>query len=96
MLVDADPMDRRFDGVPVGLPFSSQSTPRMRPATVRVVVSGPPWLVQSIESTQISAVAEVQQPAPARIDRVPVIVDILVADARRRLITVRSVRPSQR
>jgi YbbR domain-containing protein len=95
VLVDAAAVDRAFDDLPVALPYSPEGTARIRPANVRVVLSGPPWLIESIEPTQLSAVAETDEQGPGRARRVPVRIELLLPDEHKRLVTVRSVKPDE-
>jgi YbbR domain-containing protein len=95
VLVDAAPVEQVFDAVPVGLPFTSTGSVTLRPSTVRVVLAGPPWLIDELEPTQVSAVADVEPPGPSRAERVPVRVELRIAEKRKRMVTVRSVRPAR-
>jgi YbbR domain-containing protein len=95
VFVDVAPVESTFDDVPVVLPFDAERSARIRPPTVKVTFSGPPWLIERLEPTQISAVAEVSQPGPPRAERVPVAVDVRLGDDRKRLVKVISVRPTQ-
>jgi YbbR domain-containing protein len=95
VLVDVAPVEAVFDDVQVVLPFATARPARIRPATVKVTFSGPPWLIERLEPTQISAVAEVVRPGPRRAQRVPVGVEVRLPDDRKRLVEVSSVRPAE-
>jgi YbbR domain-containing protein len=95
VLVDAAPVESAFDDVPVVLRFATTRPPRIRPATVEVTLSGPPWLMERLEPTQISAVAGVSGTGPEGSERVPVEVDVHLPADRGRLVKVASVRPDR-
>lgn len=95
LLVDVAPVETVFDDVQVVLSFATDRPARIRPATVEVTLSGPPWLIERLEPTQISAVAEVAQPGPRKAERVPVDVDVRLSEDRRPLVKVISVHPTQ-
>jgi YbbR domain-containing protein len=94
VLVDAAPVEAVFDDVPVEVPLATAEPVRPRPASVRVVLSGPPWLIERLAPTQISAVAEIRPPGPQRGEQVPVRVEVSLPEDRRRLVTVGSIRPA--
>jgi len=95
VLVDAGAVDRAFENLPVALPFATEGTARLKPAAVRVVLSGPPWLIERIEPTQLSAVAETDERGAGRARRVPVRIELLLPDEEKRLVQVRSVKPDE-
>lgn len=95
VIVDVAPVEATFDDVPVVLPFATARSPRIRPATVAVTLSGPPWLIERLEPTQLAAVAGVSQHGPRRTERALVEVDVRLPAERERMVTVSSIRPPQ-
>jgi YbbR domain-containing protein len=94
ILVDVTPVERVFGTLQVSLPFTPEGPAKIKPTAVKVVLSGPPWLLERLEPTQISVVADVVQPGPRRPTRVPLLVQMRLPDERERLVTVESVRPT--
>ncbi len=93
--LDVAPSQTTFDGVAVELPFApSGPPPLLRPGSVAVRLAGPPWLLEELAAAEIAAVAEVGPPGPERPTRVPLRVELRLAEERRRLLTVMSIKPT--
>ena len=92
VLVDTAPVVVVLDVSPVQV--TGESAFAVSPSSVRVTLFGPAWLLERLDPTHVTAIAEV--PAGAHPGaRVPVRVEPRVDDDARRLIRVESVDPAE-
>jgi len=95
IFVDAAPEEKTLKDVTVAIPFATDQPPKIRPGQVDVTLGGPPWLMERIEVTQLAALAEVEPPGSKRAQRVEVRVEVRLPEEHRRLVSVKSIRPTQ-
>jgi hypothetical protein len=95
VLIDAAPVETVIENVPVELPFATNGAAKIRPAKVTVSLSGPPWLIERLEPTQVSAVADLAESDAQGSEKVPLRVELRLSEQRKRFLTVNSVRPDR-
>lgn len=91
--VDLAPVERVFDSIAVELPAGSTATLEGSPPSVKVTLSGPPWLLESLDPTRISASVAATDPLQPG-GRRPVVVQLELDEKQKRLVRVKSVRPT--
>jgi YbbR domain-containing protein len=73
--VDASPVERTFESVPVVLRGGTGGD-AVEPATVRVVLSGPPQLIDGLAGDQVAVIADVTDLPPGSEQEVTVDLDL--------------------
>lgn len=94
VVVGANPVERRFDDVPILVPGGGGKR-SVRPGTARVVVSGPPEIVDRLSAAQIRAVALVTESRSGADSRAAVEASVLdLPEEQMASVRVESVDPS--
>jgi len=73
--VDASPVERAFDEVPVVV-RGGTGDDHAEPSTVRVVLSGPPRLIDALAPEQVAVIADVTRLEPGTVQDVPLEIDL--------------------
>jgi YbbR domain-containing protein len=94
VLIDRPPVEARIEGIEVRVPGIPANRVSVHPRTVRATLSGPPWLMERLQRTQISAAAIVGPGAADVVSRAPVEIELRLDEEERRLVKVRAIRPS--
>jgi len=94
VIVDAAPIERRFDGVPVQV--AGRPATVSPPGTVSVTLAGPPYLLESLRPENIVARVDAAELAPGRHHKVDVTVEYRdVPPEEQTRITVNAIEPAK-